>query len=100
MHQFVHEASLQDHHGGKDLLSPLRERFSRLKLIWADSGYKKGGFVERVKPTLGWEVEFVEYPWSGLLAVSAPKGVDVALEKIPPIGVYVRHARWECVCAF
>ncbi len=72
MHQFVHEASLQDHDGGKDLLSPLRERLPRLKLIWADSGYKKGGFVEWVKATLGWEVEIVEHPWSGLRGVWAP----------------------------
>lgn len=82
MHQFVHEASLQDHNGGKDLLSPLRERFPRLKLIWADSGYHKGGFVEWVKATLGWEVEIVEHPWSGLRGVWAPKGAEVDWEKI------------------
>ncbi|HKF37942.1 MAG TPA: hypothetical protein VKB35_13690 [Ktedonobacteraceae bacterium] len=31
-----------------------------LKLIWADSGYNKDGFVEWVKVTLGWKVEIVE----------------------------------------
>jgi putative transposase len=94
MHQFVHEASLQDHDGGKDLLSPLRERFPRLKLIWADSGYKKGGFVEWVKATLGWEVEIVEHPWSGLRGVWAPKGAEVDWEKIRPKGFHVLPRRW------
>ena len=56
----MHEASLQEHNGGKDLLTPLKGRFPRLKLIWADSGYKKGDFVEWTKVTLGWEVEIVE----------------------------------------
>jgi hypothetical protein len=38
------------------------ERFARLKLIWADSGYDKGGFVAWVKETLSWEVQIVEHP--------------------------------------
>jgi len=62
----VHEANIQDHDGGKELLSPRKRVLLRLQLIWADSAYKKGGFVEWVKATLGWQVEIVEYPWSGL----------------------------------
>jgi putative transposase len=46
MHVLVHEADLQDQEGGKRLLAPLKPRFPRLKLIWADSAYKKGDFVE------------------------------------------------------
>ncbi len=53
----VHEANIQDYRGGKRLLSPLTGVFPRLKLIWAESGYKKEGFGEWVKATLGWEVE-------------------------------------------
>src|SRR5689334_17907038 len=41
----VHAANLQDHDGGKLLLAPLKGLFPRLKHIWADSAYKKGGFV-------------------------------------------------------
>jgi putative transposase len=94
MHLLVHGASLQDHNGGKDLLSPLREHFPRLKLIWADSGYNKGGFVEWVKATLGWEVEIVEHPWSGLRGVWTPKGAEVDWEKIRPRGFHVLPRRW------
>jgi len=61
MQVLVHEANIQDYDGGKLLLSPLTDCFPRLKLIWADSGYKKGGFVEWVKETLGWEIEVVEH---------------------------------------
>ena len=46
LHVLVHEANIQDHNGGKLLLAPLRGCFPRLKLIWADSAYKKGGFCE------------------------------------------------------
>jgi hypothetical protein len=71
LHVLVHEANLQDHNGGRLLLAPLQGCFPRLKLIWADSAYKKGGFCEWVKETLGWDVEIVEHPWSGLRYVWA-----------------------------
>jgi len=67
----VHEANIQDHNGGKLLLEPLEGCFPRMQLIWADSGYKKGGFCEWVKATLGWTVEIVEHSWSGLRGVWA-----------------------------
>ena len=49
----VHEADLQAPEGGKHLLKPLNGCFPRLKLIWADSAYQKGGFIEWVKETFG-----------------------------------------------
>jgi Transposase DDE domain len=85
----VHEASIQDYHGGNHLLEPLKDLFPRLKLIWADSGYNKGGFVEWVKETLGWEVDIVEHPWSGLRGVWAPKDAVIDWEKIRPSGFHV-----------
>ncbi len=90
----VHEASLQDYDGGKDLLGPLGARLPRLQLIWADSGYSKGGFVECVKATLGWEVEIVEHPWSGLPGAWAPEGTEVDWEQIRPKGFHVLPRRW------
>jgi transposase len=45
LYVLVHEANIQDHTGGKLLLSPLKGCFPRLKLIWADSAYKKEGFA-------------------------------------------------------
>ena len=90
----VHEANIQDHHGGKPLLSPLKGCLPRLKLIWADSAYKKGGFVEWVKETLGWDVEIVEHPWSGRLRVWAPKDAVIDGEQIRPRGFHVLKWRW------
>ena len=46
LHVLVHEAGLLDHEGGKHLLKPLGGCFPRLKLIWVDSAYKKGDFIE------------------------------------------------------
>jgi putative transposase len=94
MHVLVHEADLQDHEGGKLLLAPLKQRFPRLKLIWADSAYKKGDFVEWVKAQLGWEVEVVEHPWSGLRGVWATKEAAIDWEQIRPRGFHVLKRRW------
>ena len=90
----MHEASIQDHDGGKLLLEPLQGRFPRLKLIWVDSGYKKGGFVAWVKETLGWEVEVVEHPWSGSRGPWVPEVVEVDGEKMRPKGFHVLKRRW------
>src|SRR5215469_9450554 len=62
----------------------------RLQLIWADSAYKKGGNARWVKATLGWDVEIVEHPWSGLRGVWAPKDAVIDWEKIRPSGFHVR----------
>jgi putative transposase len=85
----VHEANIQDQVGGRRLLSPLKGCFPRLSLIWADSAYKKGGFVEWVKETLGWTVEIVEHPWSGRRGVWAPKDAVIDWEKIRLSGFHV-----------
>jgi transposase len=90
----VHEANIQDHEGGKLLLEPLKDLFPRLKLIWADSAYKKGGFAAWVKEMLGWEVEIVEHPWSGLRGVWVPQEVEVDWEQIRPSGFHVLKRRW------
>jgi transposase len=90
----VHEANIQDHNGGKLLLEPLQGRFPRLKLIWVDSGYNKGGFGAFVKERLGWEVEVVEHPWSGSRGAWVPEGVEVDEEQIRPKGFHVLKRRW------
>jgi len=90
----VHAADLQDHDGGKRLLAPLKPRFPRLKLIWADSAYKKGDFVEWVKAQFDWEVEVVEHPWSGLRGVWSSEGADIEWEQIRPKGFHVLKRRW------
>ena len=92
----VHEANIQDYRGGKRLLAPLTEDFPRLELIWADSGYKKEGFGEWVKATLGWEVEIVEHPWSGLRGVWAPKDTVIDWEQIRPSGCACASTSLDC----
>jgi putative transposase len=94
LHVLVHEASIQDHEGGKHLIKPLGACFPRLKLIWVDSAYKKGGFMEWVKETFGWEVEAVEHPWSGQHGVWAPQETPIDWEKIRPSGFHVLKWRW------
>lgn len=94
LHVLVHEANIQDHAGGKLLLQPLQGCFPRLKLIWADSAYKKGGFIEWVKEQFGWTVDIVEHPWSGLRYVWVKEGVEVDWEKIRPSGFHVLKWRW------
>jgi len=90
----VPEANLHDYRSGKRLLAQLSGVLPRLKLIWADSGYHKEGFDEWVKATLGWEVEIVHHPWSGLRGVWAPKDAVIDGEKIRPSGFHVLPHRW------
>jgi putative transposase len=94
LHVLVHEANIQDQEGGKQLLEPLKDLFPHLKLVWADSAYRKGGFIQWVKQTLGWDVEIVEHPWSGLRGVWAPKDVVIDWEQIRPRGFHVLKWRW------
>jgi len=94
LHVLVHEANIPDDHGGKLLLAPLAERFPRLELLWTDSGYTKGGFEEWVKQTLGWRVEVVKHPWTGIRAVWAKPGQVIDWEKIRPRGFHVLKRRW------
>jgi len=108
LHVRVHQAGLQDHAGGTRLLWALRGRFPRMPLIWADSGDAKGGFPDWVTQKLGWRVEIVEHPWSGLRGVWAPEGATIDGEPIRPSGFHVLPRRWmvertfawKWVCSF
>ncbi len=87
----VHEANIQDHVGGKLLLSPLRGVFPRLKLIWADSAYEKGHFETWVKERFGWDVEIVKHWWSGRRSVWVAPGQE---PPTIPSGFHVLKWRW------
>lgn len=52
----VTTGSVQDKPGGKQLLTQLQQCLSlpRLKLLWADGGYRGQPFVDWVKTTFGW----------------------------------------------
>ena len=63
----VTAASVQDREGAKQVLQALFDRIKqskfsrwcRLKLIWADGGYR-GELIDWVKHTLGWTLQIVE----------------------------------------
>ena len=55
----VHGAHIQDRDGAKLVLTGCKERFPRLKLIWADGGYA-GKLLAWVKEQGDWEVEIVK----------------------------------------
>lgn len=54
----VHAADIQDRDGAKLLLSYISEWLPRLRLIWADGGYR-GALVGWVMDTFGWTLEIV-----------------------------------------
>ena len=54
----VTEADMSDRNGGIRMLLTVRGLAPRLKLIWADGGYR-GQFVEWVQNWCGWLVEIV-----------------------------------------
>ena len=57
----VHPADIQDRDGAKLVIDKLKGRFPRLRLIWADSGYR-GRLVDWVGATTGYVLEIVKPP--------------------------------------
>jgi putative transposase len=55
----VHPADVQDRDGGVLVLRRLKDRFPRLKRIWADGGYA-GRLVEWAKLVGGWVLDIVK----------------------------------------
>ena len=55
---FVHVANIHDSKAGIDIITMLRGRFSRLKKIVADGGYR-GGLIDTVKERFSWVLEIV-----------------------------------------
>lgn len=56
---FVHPADVQDRDGAKAVLRRLSGRFPRLRLIWADGGYR-GTLIEWTKRLGQWTLEIVK----------------------------------------
>jgi putative transposase len=55
----VHAADIQDRDGARRLCDKIRQRFPRLKLIWADGGYA-GKLIEWVQMTINCILEIVK----------------------------------------
>jgi putative transposase len=89
----VHAANIVDRDGAKQLLAPLKTQFPRLKVIWADGGYK-GKLRDWVKDYLGWKLEIVQHPWAGARGVWAREGTVIDWDTIIPKGFHILPRRW------
>ena len=69
----VNGAYWQDQTAAVIVLWRLRERFRRLKVVFADSAYKRDGLVEIVRETFGWILQTVLRPVQAKGFVVLPK---------------------------
>ena len=69
----VHGCFWQDHDGACFVLIRLRERFRRLKVIFADSAYTRNDLPAWVRETLGWVLQTVLRPVEARGFVVLPK---------------------------
>lgn len=58
----VHSASFQDHDGACFVLSRMKEHFTRLKVVFADSAYGRNDLPGWVKEQFGWVLQTVLRP--------------------------------------
>ena len=80
----VHAASVQDRDGAKPLLEGLRNKFGRVRLVWADAGYA-GKLVAWGGNALGWSLETIKRNSAGF-------------EVLPRRWVVERPFAWLCKC--
>ncbi len=55
----VHTADIQDRDGAKLVLTKAKQYSTRLKLIWADGGYR-GKLIDYVQSTFSWTLEIIK----------------------------------------
>lgn len=58
----VHAASVQEQAGAKRVFERIQGRHPRLRLVWADAGYKVQGLLDWVQATCAWVLEIVNRP--------------------------------------
>lgn len=58
----VHAASVQEQDGAKRVFERIQGRHPRLRLIWADAGYKVQWLLDWVQATCTWVLEIVRRP--------------------------------------
>ena len=79
----VHSAGLQDRDGAKLVLAALaRGGFARLRLIWADGGYR------------GQLVAWVQAKWDWVLTIISPPTGTKGFQLLPPGWVVARTFAW------
>ena len=88
----VHAADWQDHDGACLVLVRLRDRFRRLKVIFADSAYARNALPEWVQTTFGWILQTVLRPVGVQGFVVLPKRW-IAERTFGWLGRYRRHSK-------
>jgi putative transposase len=88
----VHGADLQDHVGAAFVIARLKAACRRLKVIFADSAYGRGGLPEWVRATFGWTLQTVLRPVRTASFVVLPKRWIVE-RTFGWIGRYRRHSK-------
>jgi len=68
----VHPANIQDRDGAKQVLEKAKGKFPRLKLIWADGGYR-GKLIDWVQQTCGWVLEIIKRTTTDVIAEPTPE---------------------------
>jgi len=58
----VHAASVQEQDGAKWVFERIQGRYPRLRLVWADAGYKVQWLLDWVQATCAWVLEIVSRP--------------------------------------
>jgi putative transposase len=69
----VHSGAIQDQDGARLVLARVAERFTRLKVIWADSAYGRNGLPTWVQATYKWLLQTVQRPLGAKGFVLLPK---------------------------
>jgi putative transposase len=88
----VHNAGLSDYDGACFVLMRLKERFSRLKVIWGDGAYGRNALPAWVKSTFGWLLQTILRPVNVKGFVVLPKRWIVE-RTFAWLGRYRRHSK-------
>lgn len=88
----VHGANCQDQDGAAAVFTQLKEKFNRLKVIFADAAYGRSGLPAWVKNTFGWILQTVLRPVGVKGFVILPKRWVVE-RTFGWLGRYRRHSK-------
>ena len=88
----VHAADVQDQEGGLQVMYRVWEKMKGIKVVFADSAYKRNGFPDWIKITLSWTVQTVLRPVGVKGFVVLPKRWIVE-RTFAWLGRYRRHSK-------
>jgi putative transposase len=86
-------AQRSDQEGAKRLLEPLKDIFSKIKLLWGDSHYG-GHLITWLKVHLDWAIQIVRRPKLPERGLLVPEGTEVDWDKLFPAGFRPLPKRW------